>query len=105
MPRYELQYPNLLGKGLGTMQNRRLRLPPGCLLDISDSDVLILRRPDGSPVAAFSARGADPTELRRAAEEDRRNLAERDKPLPGMPGKTWRAATLRAPQRGTSRRH
>ncbi len=74
-------------------------------MDISDSDVLILRRPDGSPVAAFSARGADPTELRRTAEEDRRKLAERDEPLPDMPGKAWRAARLRAPQRGTSRRH
>ena len=105
MRRREVQCPNLLGKGLGKMQYKRMRLPPGYILDMSDSDVLVLRRSDGSSVAAFSARGADPTELRRAAEEDRRNLAVRDEPLPNVLKKTRPAARLGLAQRGTSRRH
>ncbi len=54
------------------MQDKRLVLPPGYVLDVCDPDVVVLRRSDGSSVAAFSARGANPTEVRRAAEEDRR---------------------------------
>jgi len=87
------------------MQDRPLRLPPGYVLDASDPDVLVLRRPDGSSVAAFSARGADPSELRRAAEEDRRNLAAGDESPTNALRKTRTAARLRAPQRGTPHRH
>jgi hypothetical protein len=35
-----------------------------------DADLLILLRPDGSEVAAFSALGADPSEVIAAAWED-----------------------------------
>ena len=44
---------------------------PGYRLDESDSDVLVLRREDGSVVAAFSARGATREGIVEAAEEDR----------------------------------
>jgi hypothetical protein len=54
------------------MQDKPLELPPGYLLDASDPDVLILRRLNGSSVAAFVARSADPTEVRNAAEVDQR---------------------------------
>ncbi len=72
MRQREVHCPNLLGKGLGKMQDKRLRLPPGYVLDMSDPDVLVLRHSDGTSVAAFSARSADPKEIRRAAEEDQR---------------------------------
>ena len=54
------------------MQDKPLELPLGYVLDASNPDVLVLRRSDGSSVAAFSARGADPTEVCRVAEEDQR---------------------------------
>ncbi len=50
-----------------------LRLPAGYWVE-RDADVLVLHRLDGSVVAAFSARGVDPTEIQRVARED----AERD---------------------------
>jgi hypothetical protein len=43
-------------------------------LDLSDPDVLILRRKDGSFVAAFSARDATEGGIIEAVEEDRREL-------------------------------
>lgn len=43
-------------------------------LDQSDPDVLILRRRDGSFVAAFSTRGATKEGIIEAVEEDRREL-------------------------------
>jgi hypothetical protein len=48
-----------------------MRLPPGYELG-HGADVLLLRRKDGSTVAAFSARGVAPSELVRIAEEDYR---------------------------------
>lgn len=46
-------------------------LPPGYRRGgLTDPDVLILRRPDGSVVAVFSD-AADPREIERAAREDR----------------------------------
>jgi hypothetical protein len=42
----------------GTGSSREVRLPPGYSLDRSDPDVLVLRCPDGTTVARFSARGA-----------------------------------------------
>jgi hypothetical protein len=106
MRQREVQWSKLgKGPGAGEMRDKLLRLPPGYTLDISDSDVLVLRRSDGSSVAAFSAWGADPTEVRRAAEEDRGNLAARDEPLPDVLRKTRTAARLRPPQRGTPHRH
>jgi hypothetical protein len=41
-------------------------------LDLSDPDVVLLRRQDGSFVAAFSARGATEERIIEAAKEDRR---------------------------------
>jgi hypothetical protein len=43
-------------------------------LDQSDPDVVILRRQEGSFVAAFSARGATKDGILEAAREDRRSL-------------------------------
>jgi hypothetical protein len=48
-------------------------LPAGYAVDILDPDVLILRRDDGSMVAAFSSRGSTPESVRHTAEEDRRS--------------------------------
>ena len=45
-------------------------------LDESDPDVVVLRRQDGSFVAAFSARGATREGIMEAAEEDYRTLLE-----------------------------
>ena len=44
-------------------------MPPGYRLDY-DPDVLVLRRGDGSEAAAFSARGADPSEVVKVARDD-----------------------------------
>lgn len=52
-------------------------LPPGYRLQ-RDPDLLLLRRPDGSVVAAFSARGATEEAVERAARED----ATSDAPSP-----------------------
>ena len=46
-------------------------------LDESDPDVVVLRRQDGSFVAAFSARGVTKEGIVEAAEEDYRALLER----------------------------
>ena len=45
-------------------------------LDESDPDVVVLRRQDGSFVAAFSCRGATREGIREAAMEDYRALVE-----------------------------
>jgi hypothetical protein len=42
----------------GTGASREPRLPPGYRLDHSDPDVLVLRCPQGTAVARFSAQGA-----------------------------------------------
>lgn len=47
----------------------RLSLPPGYALE-HGADVLLLRRPDDSVAATFSARGVNPAEVSRTAEED-----------------------------------
>jgi hypothetical protein len=49
----------------------KIRLPPGYELECG-ADVLLLRREDGSTVAAFSARGGAPSEVARIAKEDYR---------------------------------
>src|SRR5918992_3031659 len=54
-------------------------------LDQSDPDVVILRRQEGSFVAAFSARGATKDGILEAAREDRRELT-RAHPNPLGPG-------------------
>ena len=47
-------------------------------IDESDPDIVILRRPDDSFVAAFSARGATKEGVIEAAKEDYRGLHIRD---------------------------
>ena len=47
-----------------------------CHLDESDPDIVVLRRQDGSFVAAFSARGATREGIVEAAREDYRRLLE-----------------------------
>ena len=56
---------------LGAYRAGKLPLPPGYYLEF-DPDILALRREDGSLAAAFSAAGASPSEVVRAAEEDYR---------------------------------
>jgi len=52
------------------MHEERLRLPPGYRTDTEDPDFVVLRGPDGARAAVFSAMGAKPEYIRRAAEED-----------------------------------
>ncbi len=52
------------------------KLPSSYYLDESDPDILVLRRQDGSFVAAFSASGATKEGIRKAAMEDYRALLE-----------------------------
>ncbi len=47
-----------------------LSLPSSYYLDESDSDILVLRRQDGTFVAAFSAQGATKESILEAAQED-----------------------------------
>jgi hypothetical protein len=42
----------------GTGASREPRLPPGYSLERSDPDVLVLRCPEGTAIARFSAQGA-----------------------------------------------
>jgi hypothetical protein len=49
----------------------KLHLAPGYELEYG-ADVMLLRRDDGSVVAAFSARGTTPSEVASTAEEDYR---------------------------------
>jgi hypothetical protein len=52
-------------------------LPKHYCLDESDSDVVVLRRDDGTFVAAFSARGATKEGLVEAAREDYATLIQK----------------------------
>jgi hypothetical protein len=49
------------------MNDEPLRLPPGYGLDESDPDIVVLRRPDGTKVAVFSALGATFESIQQAA--------------------------------------
>jgi len=51
----------------GTGSSKEVRLPPGYSLDLSDTDVLILRCPHGTAVARLSARGATAEAIEREA--------------------------------------
>jgi hypothetical protein len=55
-------------------------------LEESDPDVVILRRQDGSFVAAFSARGATKEGIVEAAKEDYGRLMEANADLLGLGG-------------------
>lgn len=50
-------------------------LPQGYTLDECDTDMVVLRRFDGSSVATFSASGATRESIREVAEEDYRQRA------------------------------
>ena len=67
--------------GDGDRERRSPYLPDGYALDeTTDPGTVILRRPDGSEVAAFSAEGADPWEIERAAWDE---FGGRGQPRPG----------------------
>ncbi len=54
-----------------------MQVLPGYRMDIvSEPDVIILRRVDGSEVAKFSMLGATLEEIQRAAQEDNRKTRE-----------------------------
>jgi hypothetical protein len=55
-------------------------------LDESDPDILLLRRQDGSFVAAFSARGATREGIEEAAKEDYRKVIEANAESLGLRG-------------------
>ena len=56
------------GGGDGERERRSPYLPSGYLLDeLAERDLVILRRPDRSEVAVFSAMGVDPAEVERRA--------------------------------------
>ena len=66
----------MTGEHDGGGEKRRPYLPSGYYLDeTTDSDAVILRREDGSEVAAFSSTGAGSREIERAAWEDFRRRA------------------------------
>ena len=52
---------------VGTGSPEEPRLPPGYALDRSDPDVLVLRCPQGTVIARFSARGATAEAIEREA--------------------------------------
>jgi hypothetical protein len=52
---------------VGTGSSKEPRLPPGYSLDHSDPDVLVLRCPQGTAIARFSARGATAEAIEREA--------------------------------------
>jgi hypothetical protein len=56
---------------LDAYQEGQLPLPPGYAIE-HGADVLLLRREEGSVVAAFSARGAAAKEVKRIAWDDHR---------------------------------
>jgi hypothetical protein len=55
-------------------------------LDESDPDIVLLRRQDGSFVAAFSARGATKEGILEAAKEDYLRLMKANADLSGLRG-------------------
>jgi hypothetical protein len=60
----------------GTGAPREPRLPPSYSLDLSDPDVLVLRSPDGTAIARFSAQGAKAEAIEREA---RKHYRERNR--------------------------
>lgn len=67
----ENNQPEKRREGVAEMDDSRFP-PTGYRLDGSDPDVLVLRRGDGTFVAAFSALGATREAIQHAAEDDRR---------------------------------
>ncbi len=73
------------------MEQQRL-LSFNYFLDESDPDIVVLRRQDGSFVAAFSASGATKEGIIQAAEEDYRALLRENASLLGLPSEEYRSA-------------
>jgi hypothetical protein len=65
-----------VGLGGESVENEPLLPKFDYYLDESDPDILVLRRQDGSFVAAFSAQGATREGIVEAAREDYRELIE-----------------------------
>lgn len=61
----------------------------GCYSDESDPDIVVLRRQDGSFVAAFSAMGATEESIVEAAKEDYRIFSQEVAPSPSEAGKEY----------------
>ena len=78
---YTSQFNELIGslKPLGLCEPRVILrspyLPSGYSLDESDPELVVLRRPDGSEVDAYTSAEADLREIERAAWEDFRGRA------------------------------
>jgi hypothetical protein len=51
----------------GAKSSDEARLPPGYVLNHSDPDLLVLRCPQGTAIARFSARGATAEAIEREA--------------------------------------
>jgi hypothetical protein len=64
--------------------DERVQLPRHYFLDESDPDILVLRRQDGTSVAAFSSSGATREGIVEAAKEDYQRLL-REGVLPEEP--------------------
>jgi hypothetical protein len=80
---YLIEYLSIDCKA-STHVNERVPLPRYYFLDESDPDILILRRQDGTPVAAFSSSGATREGIVEAAKEDYQRLL-REGVLPEEP--------------------
>jgi hypothetical protein len=65
--------------------NEHPSLPGSYFIDESDPDIVVLRREDGSFVAAFSAQGATEEGIRQAAMEDYRELRRSREPDGSFP--------------------
>src|SRR5215211_1301439 len=84
----------------GSPKDGSARLPEGYSVEAEGGDLLLLRRADGSAVAAFafSAFGPTPETLREAAEEDLRRLGSRTGKRGNVGrrprGSSWRGSTL-----------
>ena len=75
MEREDRRHTERAGRRFAPVPEPGVVLPPGYRLWL-DPDLLVLPRDDGSTVAAFSALGADPEEVERAAREDYRRSGE-----------------------------
>src|SRR5215217_8473505 len=60
------------------MREVHLQLPPKCYLEVK-ADIIVLRHVDGTIVAAFKARSADPKVIKKAAEETARQALSQNR--------------------------
>jgi hypothetical protein len=89
MLRHNTKRGDLLKAGLGggeSVEDEPLFAKFDYYLDESDPDIVILRRQDGTFVAAFSARGATTEGIAEAAKEDYGRLMEANADHLGLRG-------------------